>query len=289
MSTVTVPSGESARDPENNLTLVLNAAEGALQIGLADAKDRLIFASVIDAPSRGVEILTHSLETVFAMLHKDIADIARIAVVRGPGSFTGIRLTATTAAGLARAVSARQAGLDYMYCIAWQCLPFLAAAEQDAQLWVLVRARRDLVYARAFVHDKGETVPFRALTELAVLPVASGETAAHILENTVLFGASRVLLAGSGALENRDLLLPGLCKAGTPRATFLDITNPWPDTLLQIACKTVYGDADIEPLYVRVSDAEANLPQIADRLGLNPDEAVRRLHALTHSQPNPEA
>ncbi|SBW01415.1 putative Glycoprotease family protein [uncultured delta proteobacterium] len=275
--------------PDKSLTLVMDAAEGRLQVGLAGADGRFLFGSVVDAPSRGVEILTHTLESVFTLLDRDIADIARIAVVRGPGSFTGLRLTAATAAGLARAVSARQAGLDYMHCIARQCMPFLGATTPDAQLWVLVRARRDLVYAQAFVQEKWDEVPFHALTDLAVLPVSSGEAAAHIAETATMHKASRVLLAGSGAKENRDLLIPGLSGAESPRLTFLDVTAPWPDTLLAAALGADYGDADIEPLYVRVSDAETNLPHIARRLGLDPDDAVRRLHKLTHSQPDQEA
>lgn len=282
---------DRGNEPEG-LTLVMNAAEGLLQIGLADARGKLLFASSQDAPSRGVEILIPSLESVLRMLERDVAAIERVAVVRGPGGFTGLRLTAVTAAALARAVGARQAGLDYMHCLATQCLPVCRAVSSDdkpaMQLWVLVRARRDLAYVQGFVRDNREDEPFRPLTDLAVLPVSSGEVAGRILETAGPHGASRLLLAGSGAKENRDLLAPALSAAGIVRPTFLDITTPWPETLLAVARDAVYDNADIDPLYVRVSDAEANLPQIAHRLGHDPGEAVRLLHTLTHTNPDQE-
>lgn len=273
------------QNKKSGLTLVLSAAEGAMQMALAEAEGRLIFGSFIDAPSRGVEILTPALESAFSMMGREVHEISRIAVVRGPGSFTGIRLTATTAAGLARAVSARQAGLDYMDCIARQCLPFLSAAPSDAQLWILVRARRDLVYIQAFRHTKGEDIPFRALTDLDVLPVTTGEATERILSTATMLKTSRILLAGSGARENRDSLIMGLGGGQSWRTTFLDVIAPWPDTLLQAANEAQYGDADIDPLYVRGADAETNLPDIAHTLGLDPEAAVATLHRLTHAKP----
>ncbi len=276
---------ETCRMAENRLTLVLNAAEGALQIGLADHERRLLYACVIDAPSRGAEVLTPALESAFSLIGASVRDVARVAVVKGPGSFTGIRLAATTAAGLARAVGARQAGLDYMHCLARECLPFLKPAPPGTQLWILVRARRDLVYARPLVCDKDGETPLRALADLAVLPVASGGTSGHILDTALLHKAPRILLAGSGARENRDALLTSLGGAADLRLTFLSTVTPRPDTLLDAAFEASYGHADIEPLYVRPSDAEANLPQIAGRLGLNPGKAAEELHRLTHTQP----
>lgn len=270
----------------DGFTLVMNAAEGTLEIALADETGRLLFASALDAPSRGAESLTPALEAAFSLTGKTAADLARIAVVRGPGSFTGLRLTAATAAGLARATGAEQAGIDYMDSLAREGAPYLAALAplaQETHLWILVRARRDLVYTKAYAYDPDGIVPVRALTDLAVLTVASGEAAARILETASLHGASHVLLAGSGAADNRDAVLAGL--SNSPCATLLDILMPMPHTLVRMAREADYSAADVEPLYVRPSDAETNLPHIAGRLGLDPDAAVRKLHELTHALP----
>lgn len=268
------------------LTLALSAAEGVLEIGIAGADGRMLFGSLVDAPSRGVEILAPAIESAFSLIGRDIAETERVAVVRGPGGFTGIRLATTTAAGLARATGALQAGLDYMDCLARQCLPRLSAAAANAQLWILVRARRDLVYAKSYVYDKEEDRPFSALTPLAVLPVSSGEVAGRIAATASLHKASRVFLAGSGVGKNSGAFAQDLSTVADLHATFLDVTLPLPETLLRMAGECAYSTEDIKPLYVRASDAETNLPRIAERLGLDPDEAVRKLHELTHVLPD---
>ena len=270
------------------LTLALNAAENILQIAIADAENCPLFGATITAPSRGVEVLTFSLESALTLLDKTPADISRIAAVQGPGSFTGIRLTATTAAGIARSVTARQAGLNYMDCLAEQCESFLSLAPAGTVLWILVRARRDLVYIQAFVPGQDTFHAVHALTELAVLTVSSGEAVRHIQKIMFQVRAPHALLAGSGSLENREALAIGLASGTPDTTTFLDITSPSPETLLRAASNAKYTDADIEPLYIRPSDAESSLPQIAARLGLDPEQAVRQLHTLTHAGPEQE-
>ncbi len=196
-------SAASRQWREHELLLALRAAEGDLQIAVGGGDGKMLFGSVISAPLRGAEVLTPALDAAFSLLGRSMADIAAIAAVRGPGSFTGLRLTAATAAGLARVVSARQAGLDYLRCIARECLPFCRHAPKEALLWILVRARRDLVYAQPFLHGNGDPLRLRPLTDLTVLSVSSGEAASRILETPILLGAARVFLAGSGSGENR--------------------------------------------------------------------------------------
>ncbi|MDR3073831.1 MAG: tRNA (adenosine(37)-N6)-threonylcarbamoyltransferase complex dimerization subunit type 1 TsaB [Deltaproteobacteria bacterium] len=267
------------------LTLALGAAEGALQIAVGDKNGRLIYGQWIDAASRGAELLAPAIRDGLACIRKSTEDIAKIAVVRGPGSFTGLRLTAATSAGLARTNGAKQAGLDHMRLVARASLPTLLSAPEDAHLWSLVRARRDLLYMQAFTRARNLSPPFRALTELAVVPVSTGEAARLILALASQHGASRVLLAGSGVEEHRNALVMGLAVPDAPRVSLLGTVVPMADILLAEALDARYGDEDIEPLYARPSDAEENLPQIAQRLGLDPDEAVRELRAITRSKP----
>lgn len=267
------------------LTLAMNAAEGAVQIVFGDRDGKLIYGQWIRAASRGAEILTPAIEAALSLLEKKPRDISRVAVVRGPGSFTGLRLTAATAAGLARAVTVSQAGIDYMHLLARQGLPFAPPAPEAAHLWSIVRARRDLVYMQAFVREREGVPPMRPVTGLSVKNVSSGDAVRHILDSALSHRTSRVLLCGSGARENRDAFEAGLAVPGAPQVTMLEIEGATSDTLLAAACGAPYAHADIEPLYVRVSDAEANLPQIAGRLGLDPGEAAAKLHELTHAGP----
>ena len=282
---MTVPvCGKTAEKDALGLTLALNAAEDMLQIVIADDQGRLLHSQEICTASRGVEVLVPALDAAFRLLGKKPEEISRVAVVQGPGSFTGLRLVSVTAAGLARVACASQAGIDYMALLARECAPALCVAGADALLWVLVRARRDLVYMQAFRLDEKAPSGLCAVTNLEVHPVAPENTAvAQILDTAASHGCSSILLAGSGAEGNRDALTRGLSVPDAPRVVSLAVRSAGPEKLLAAALAAAYGNEDIVPLYVRSSDAEENLPQIAQRLGNDPKESVQRLFALTHA------
>lgn len=173
--------------------LVLNAAEGRIQTVVAcpvgelerygtpapstdpdrDGGYVVRCAQSWHAPSQGAELLTPILRELCARLRITPADIGKIAVVRGPGSFTGLRLALATASGLARATGAVLTGIDYLPLLAasamWRMGP---AAVPGRLLWVLTHARKRLVHAQGFVvlPDTGEAriSPVSALGALEV-------------------------------------------------------------------------------------------------------------------------
>lgn len=267
------------------LTVALNAAEGVLQIAFADAEGKLIYGQRVEAASRGAEMLAPSIRHALTLLERTAEDIQKIAVVSGPGSFTGLRLTAATASGLARACGAKQASIEYMSLLARQCLPLMRDTGEKAVLCCLTRARRDLVYAQCFVCDSDCRPPFRAVTGLAVFSVSSEDAAEHILKAATENDAALVLLAGTGAHENRAALIPHLSVPEAPRISILDVLHPTLDTLMVAAQEAHFTHDDITPLYARASDAEENLPHIAAKLGLDPAKAMEKLHILTHTKP----
>lgn len=269
---------------QSDLTLAINAAEGMVQLAFANEDGRLLCGTQIAAASRGAEILAPALDAALTLLDKKPGNIARVAAVTGPGSFTGIRLAISTAGGIARAVNAKQAPLDYMRLIAWQCLPFLAIAEENAVIWVITRARRDLVYSQAFTRNSSISPAPTALTGIETACVSSGQAARLILD-TAACKAGRVLLAGSGVTENQEALIRHLSIPGAPRMIMLPVTSPTVETLISAAMNAAYAYEDLAPGYIRPSDAEENLPRIAAALGLDPAEAVERLTVLTSGMP----
>jgi len=229
------------------ITLALNAAESRVQAAALRGGET-VFAQEWHVPSQGTELLAPALADAFARMRLSLRDVRRIACVQGPGSFTGLRLVLSTAAGMARALGAQQAGLSYTQLLA--CGPLLP---RGAVLWVLTHARRGLVHMQSF-RMPGETVNVAAVSndaaqpspqpaplpepltpvEAATLdaavarmvaarfddePLAAGTAAAPSEEN----GSGMVFLMGSGATRNRAALAPALA-ALLPGARF--VTRP---------------------------------------------------------------
>ena len=103
--------------PGTGLELILNAAEGVLQIVVTE-DEAILCAQEWYRSERATEILAPALAELATSLGIRWSDLRRIACVRGPGSFTGIRLTLATAAALRRCGRAQLAGLDYMQALA---------------------------------------------------------------------------------------------------------------------------------------------------------------------------
>ena len=90
------------------------------------------------------------------------ADISKIIVSRGPGSFTGIRSGLATAGGLAAALGCRIVAFNSLLVQA-------ARIEGPGEVWAAQPGRRGEVYARAFSLEEA-TVP-KPTTELEILPL----------------------------------------------------------------------------------------------------------------------
>lgn len=254
-----------------DLTLALAGAEERLQIVLGlsgpDGSGNTLLASrQWTVPGQSVRFLIPGLKAVLDEFGIDASAIARIACVRGPGSFTGLRLVLAAAEGISAGRDLPMAGIDH--------LPLLAAGPGpllDGPLHVLTYARRGLVFMQSF------SCP--ALTEIAPLDALTLDQAAQRMAG---FGPDAALM-GSGLRKNGTYFAE-LAQAN-PGYRLLDAAfdNPTPDVLLAAACSAHYGAESIEPIYVRPSDAEANLDEIAAKRGLDPDEARRRLDELRNA------
>jgi len=252
--------------PIKDLLLVMAGAEERLQLVLGQPGPdgcTLLASRQWTVPGQSVRFLIPGLDSVLREFGVGTEAIARIACVRGPGSFTGLRLVLAAAQGLAAGLDVPLAGLDY--------LPLLASGPAplaDGPLHVLTYARRGLVYSQSFA----------APSMAGIAPLASlslDEAAARIGGH-----GDTGLLLGTGLRKNPEFFAD-LAKA-RPGYTLLGEAwdNPAPEVLLKAAEAAAYSHDPIEPVYVRPSDAEDNLEQIARKRGLDPDEARQRLNGL---------
>jgi len=254
------PARPAPDGPEAGPVLALCGVEARLTAVLA--RDGAVQAALcLDAPGRHNEVLAPAVRRLLRLADLEPAGLAGVACVRGPGSFTGVRMTLAFALGLARAANLPLAGLDYLPLLAAGCAPLL-----DGTLAVLTRARRGQVYAQPFAAPGGEPLAGPRAVALEALP-------------GLLAGLPAPLrLAGGGACGNRAELA-GLL----PGVQVLDAAweHPLPAVLARLACAATYSHEPIEPLYLRASDAEDNLAAIAATKGLDPEEARRRLDEAT--------
>lgn len=268
--------------------LILNAAEGALQIILTD-DGRPLASQEWHRPERATEILAAALADMLQRLGLRPSDLRRIACVRGPGSFTGIRLVLATAAALRRAGKARLAGLDYMQALATSAV-MARGMLWGGQVHVLTHARRNLVHYQPFM-AYGPAIPAYATAEVRLLPPAEAleavnaavaDRAGHEPANS---RAGLPLICGS-ALARNALFAP--LDERHDLAALPRLIQPTQEALCLLARHGDYFAADVEPLYVRPCDAVENLPELSRRQGLDGAATLAELERLLHLPPQSE-
>ena len=281
------------------LELILNAAEGVLQIVVTD-DEKTLCSQQWHRADRATEILAPALEGLCAALDIKPTSFRRIACVRGPGSFTGIRLVLATTAALRRTGKAAVTGLDYMQALA-TTVALRGQLLFGATIWVLTHARRNLVHCQSFL-SYGPMIPAQPSTTVdlcspddALKRIVASRTAP--LPDGVPAGSRTIWVCGSGLSRNAavfcplDLMRPSLdgtapkADEGAPIITLEDLVTPDINALCLLARHGEFDDKDIEPLYVRPCDAVENLPQLAPRQGLTGEEATASLERLLQRPP----
>lgn len=191
--------------------------------------------------------LTHSCtllpmaEEVLARCGLTLRDVDAVAVARGPGSFTGIRIGVSTAKGLCWGAEKPAVGVSTLEAMAWNAV---GAAPADSLVCCAMDARRNQVYNALFAVDGG--APRRLTPDRAVgLPELAQE-----LKDT----EKTIFVLGDGG----DLCYTYLKERSLPA-----ILAP-EDVRLQNAwgvCRAAEGKpaenaAALLPTYLRLSQAE---------------------------------
>jgi len=249
----------SSRSPGEGPLLVLSGVSPELTVTLGRPGGPFLHRRARSC-SHSAEVLTPLIAEMLDEAGCAPSGLGGVACVRGPGSFTGIRVILATALGLSFGAHIPMAGLEF--------LPLLAASAAKHATGVIVAityARTGQVYWQAFLAD-GALVPMGPPESLflAEAAIRTGDAAA----------VGPLWLVGEGATRHRDTFA-----AAAPEATFVGESGhePDPDVLLTAAAEAAYGFEAILPLYLRPSDAEENLASFAAGRGLSPDEAAIRL------------
>ena len=214
--------------------LAIDTSLEACSVGISAGGGRVLSSEVI---GRGhAERLMGMIEAAMAEAGLGFAELDRIAVTVGPGSFTGLRVGIAAARGLALVVGCEMVGIGTLAVHAASA----RAGTGPVSVFAALDARRDEIYGQLFAGDGA------ALTEPAVGPVAA--FLPQIGPDT--------LLAASGA----EIVASAL---GGGRQIVHRRSAPDLATLVGLAEIAPPSAAPPRPLYLRAPDAK---PQATARV-----------------------
>lgn len=189
------------------------------------------------------ETLLPMIDSLMKMTETDVSDLDAIAVAKGPGSFTGLRIGSATAKGLALAADKPIIEISTLEAMAYQLFG------SKSILCPMMDARRHEVYYGVFRFEEGKLV--RLLPDDAA-------PASDVAEKLSAFG-KRVLLTGDGIPVNRAALEQGLTVP-------YELAKPFQNRQRAAALGTLAVEYASEgcfvrsfehaPVYLRVSQAE---------------------------------
>ncbi len=256
----------------SSLILAINGADERLQLALGrhapgdPGPVQFLAAQEWTVPGEAVRFLAPGVRQMLDGLQLAASEVGRVACVRGPGSFTGLRMSLALAEGLAAATGATLAGLDHLPLLARETAQTIVQGAVLALAW----SRRGQVYAQAFAPGAAPLCEPQVLT-LDGLP-------------GFLKALPRPLFLLGGGLRRNQAVFEALA-ANEPTLRLLPASfdAPRPAALLERAARAQYGPGPLAPAYLRASDAEDNLGSIAASRGLS--EADARAILERGSQP----
>jgi tRNA threonylcarbamoyladenosine biosynthesis protein TsaB len=221
--------------------LAIDTALAACSAAVLDTEYGGIVASESLPMVRGhAEALMPLLQRVMNQARMAFADIDRIAVTTGPGSFTGLRVGIAAARGLALAADKPAVGLSTLSAYA---APHMAADEK-LPVVAVIDARHAHVYLQVF------TPGARAFTAPRLAPLREAVLAAAATPSCIVGSAAQSVAA---ALSADDAIPTAVDARGAP-----DIA--W---VARMGAVVPEDQAPPKPQYLRAPDAQ---PQNAAQL-----------------------
>ncbi len=221
--------------------LAIDTALGACAAAVLDTDAGVLAAQESLAMQRGhAEALMPLIKRVMERARLAFADLDRIAVTTGPGSFTGLRVGIAAARGLALAAGKPVVGLTTLAAFAAP----LIAADDTLPVAAAIDARHDQVYCQVF-GPGGRTLVSPRLTPLRdALRMATG-------------GSPR--LVGNAA----EILAKAWPAGAAPPSQVVQSAAPDIGWVARLGAAAEESAKPPKPLYLRAPDAQ---PQDASQL-----------------------
>ncbi|MDE2444685.1 MAG: tRNA (adenosine(37)-N6)-threonylcarbamoyltransferase complex dimerization subunit type 1 TsaB [Alphaproteobacteria bacterium] len=209
------------------IVLALDTSLASCSACVYDAGRGLLLAEAFEEMERGqAEALPPMVQKVMAQAHLSYAQLSRIAVTTGPGTFTGIRIGLSFARGLGLTLGVKVVGIDTTKAVE------VAVAEVFSQVHVIHQAGA----SGFFYHwQKNNSTNIEILNLDAILArIPAGEA----------------LLVGSGAVKVKEL------SGRLDLALQADLNLPRASRFVAYAASLPNPNQFPEPTYLRQADAK---------------------------------
>jgi tRNA threonylcarbamoyl adenosine modification protein YeaZ len=221
--------------------LAIDTALSACSVAVLDTNDRTRGASESIAMARGqAEALMPMVARVMNEANIEFAELNRIAVTTGPGSFTGLRVGLAAARGIAMTAAKPAVGLSTLAAYAAP----LIAQDDTTPVITVIDARHQHVYMQVFGAGG------RTLVAPRIAPVRDAVRAAMQSSARIVGSAAHLVAAAWPSGETSPVLVNA---SSAP-----DIK--W---IARLGAAAVEGLGPPRPLYLRAPDAQ---PQDGSRL-----------------------
>lgn len=191
------------------------------------------------------QTLLPMIDTVMKMLELEVEKLDYIAVSNGPGSFTGLRICASTAKGLGLALNKPLVGVKTLEGLAYN---FEGA---DCLICPLMDARRNQVYTGIYSFGKDEN-------PLAVIEDQQAVAIEDIVEKVNALGKKVIFLGDGVPVQKKKIeeLVKVEHEYAPPQRLLQSAASLGRRALFMINEGKIVSAAELVPEYLRLSQAE---------------------------------
>lgn len=222
--------------------LLIDTATDNCSVGIAEAETLLSRVEAVGKHQHS-EVLNVYIQEALSQANTALSEIAGVAVAKGPGSYTGLRIGVSTAKALSYALVIPVVGLNTLAILAQQGVS--QTLESAALYRPMLDARRMEVYTALYdgqIQQKSD----------ASATVMDEEVARAYAD-----GHEQLYVLGEGAKKVRDYF------TGMSNVNFLDIPYPSVTGIAPLAAALFQNNqtehaASFEPFYLKPVAASAN-------------------------------
>ncbi len=230
---------------------------------------------VVQAPA-GSRASQHLQEMLHALLEKaclSLQDIQHLAVTRGPGSFTGMRLGMAMSQGLALALEKEVWPLSTLAALAHSVLADWGSTLEGAWIYSLIDARNERAYGALYQVQQGQLKML--LPESVDAWQSSSKALIQTLEAKGKKGSELVLVGpGAAAFASQENFM-GVLEALPVAVHIREQEMPTAEGLLGAWRQALATEAPCDPAYLR--PAYLNLTQAERERGLDVSDSPMHL------------